>query len=92
MYFVIAQSIQYLAAGIFEPVRHLNVICLVKPCPQLYQYNHFFSILRSFNQCIDNLTPVCHTIQRHFNRHNIWIFRSIVKHFYKWFHAFKRIR
>ena len=45
--------------GIFEPVRHLNVICLVKPCPQLYQYNHFFSILRSFNQCIDNLIAEC---------------------------------
>lgn len=91
MYFVIAQSIQYLAAGIFEPVRHLNVICLVKPCPQFHKYHHFFSVFRCLNQRINDLAPVCDTIQCHFDGYHIRVFRCIIQHFDKRFHALKRI-
>jgi len=63
-------------------MQHLNVICLVKPCPQFHKYHHFFSVFRCLNQRINDLAPVCDTIQCHFDGYHIRVFRCIIQQNY----------
>ena len=46
---------------------------------QLYKHQYFLAIFRCADQSFYDLTVICHPIQRHFQRYNLWIFRRLIQ-------------
>ena len=87
MNFQFIQTIQDPAACVLQPPGPLNIIFLIKAGTKFHQCHNFLAVFCSIDQCLNDFTVICHTVQCHFNRYDIRIFCRFIQHMKEWLHA-----
>ena len=91
MYLIAIQSIDDLAAGLFQTAGPFYIVFLVKTGFQLHQHQDVFPILRRFDQAFHNLAVPGYPVKGHFNGHHLGVSGCLLQEIQKRLHAFKRI-
>ena len=74
MHFVTVESVDHTASGFFQTFRPVDVVLLVKSCPQLDQRGDFFSIFRSCAQVFHQSCLLRQAVDGDLDRHNVRIY------------------
>ena len=75
----IVQTINDPASGILQTARPLDVIFLVKACPQFHQHNDILAVFCGIDERLHDLAVGRHTIQSHLNGNDIRIMTSLIQ-------------
>ncbi len=91
VYLIIFETVDHAAAGFFHTFGPIDVVLLVEPCPQLYQYRDVLSVLGSRAEILHQSCFLRKTIDRNLNRYNVRINGRFLYHLQKRIHTLVRI-
>ena len=71
MYLISLETVDYTASGLLHPLGPVDVVLLVKTCPQFDERGHFLAVLRRGAEVFHKPCLLCQTVDRDLDRHDI---------------------